>query len=111
MSAQPLDKSRKPTQLEIETKERDAVYQGLGMAITSWSAVEASLFLLFIMLLQAKEPRLASAAFYSIVSFEGKLSMVKAAVFTAFPGTALACTMHEASDFGAHRSEYRHGEA
>jgi hypothetical protein len=23
----------------------------------------------------------------------------------------LACTMHEASDFGAHRSEYRHGEA
>jgi hypothetical protein len=66
-----------------ELTEYEQMYFNLGTALSLWQDVELGLFEVFKRVSKCRDPYIASAIFYSIISFEAKLTMTNAAAFFA----------------------------
>jgi hypothetical protein len=67
----------------IELTEYQRLYLNLGATLSLWQDVELGLFDVFKKVSKCRDPHIASAIFYSIISFEAKLTMTNAAALFA----------------------------
>jgi hypothetical protein len=65
--------------------QRLLISASIGDAISAWARVEEELSIIFEHALAANNPKSASAVFYSVRSFEARLTMTQASISMLWP--------------------------
>ena len=81
-----------------EASEWDQFCRNLGSALAQWQQVELALFDVFHKVAGAKNRHVASAIFFAVRGFEGKLRMTVAGAKLALEGTKFSAEWHRLAD-------------
>lgn len=80
---------KKDDEITFDVESINRLYLAIGMAITTWAKLEATLFFGYLGILESKNVYAVSASFHAIVSFSGKLDMVDKAMHFSLPSQEL----------------------
>jgi hypothetical protein len=119
----PTPKTPKPWDIPPMPQKGDddaqTLYVAIGLALTNWNNLEQRLSNVFACLLTGEEPLPAERAYGAVVTFAGRMEMIKAAAeafFFSYPviegeqlQSSLSELTKEALNFSARRNELAHG--